>query len=987
MKPFAILPLVLVCLLVAVRGFAAPIDQNSDGLADLWQLLFSAGTLAANEDNDNDGFDNARESLAGTDPRDASSYPEITDIARDTTEIEFHWPGVPGKRYQVQYSPNLAAWSSAPTSLIATTPSTQTFTLALASTPYASNSVLFFRLAVVDVDSDSDSVSDYEEWLAGYDPLRTQTFGQTADREGILQALATPSTLTAGATVLHVYENSSSPARFTLSRSGGLAPLSIHYTLSGSASAGNDFTALPGTVQLPIGKTSVDIELQPLSDSVNETTETAVLTLSSDSSYLIGTPSQAVVTIDDAPETLYVAQLHPVSDTSSGGFGLASVRLAGNQPSGRVALSFSNLRATEVGADFYVSDNGASGPAVLALPAGQITSTTWEVVPTAGLTRDQIIAALTSGRLWARVRSNLFSDGEIFGRLSTAVGWQTFTPPPAPSPAPTAPNSDVDAARFLIQTTFGPTTASIQQARNLSYATWIDQQMALPATSLLTYVQTRRAEWLARTGGTDDGWQTPLQEGFWQAALSAPDQLRQRMALALSEILVVSLDSSLEGEHEGVANYNDLLLRSAFGNYRTLLEDVTLSPMMGQFLSMIRNQKPNTITGAQPDENFAREVMQLFSIGLSQLHPDGTLKLDDNGLPIPTYTQNEIVGLAHVFTGWGPHYDTANPPRWDADTIADRESWFIWGWDPLQPMTLYPEFQDTETRAILDGVSVPASLTGTTRTKLALDTLFQHPNTGPFIARQLIQRFVTSNPSPAYVYRVAQVFANDGTGTRGNLGATLRTLLLDPEARGSELLADQAFGKPIEPLLRFTRLFRAFPIVPPHPGDARFFLNLQWNLPEQSPLLSPTVFNFFQPNYAPPGRIAAAGLAAPEFQIYTETTAISQANLQGGALSWGLWSTEPSNGEDHSVLTLNLAEPLALLNAAGRTPAQAQADLLDFLNLRLLGGHMSSALRTRILAVFTALPAWFDYSNDRQLDRVRTAVYLVLTSPEFAVQR
>jgi len=557
---------------------------------------------------------------------------------------------------------------------------------------------------------------------------------------------------------------------------------------------------------------------------------------------------------------------------------------------------------------------------------------------------------------------------------------------PAPSPDQAVVPSDTEAARFLIQSSFGPSVDSIAHLRFQSYRGWIDDQLAMAPTYHLPYYRNRAIEFLNRSGGDDDGYLTPRQEAWWQHAVTARDQLRQRMAFALSEIFVISQDSSLEDDNEGAAAYYDLLVRQSFGNYRQLLEDVTLSPMMGTYLSMIRNQKPKS--GRQPDENYAREIMQLFSIGLSELNIDGTLRLDVNSQPIPTYTQADIVGLAHVFTGWGPHFDPASPPRWSDGTIAKANDWFLYGWDPLLPMTFNTSYGDLQARQILDGTMVPATLTGPQRLKLALDTLFNHPNVGPFLANQLIQRFVTSNPSPAYVGRVASAFNNNGSGVRGDLGATLRAVLLDPEARNQQSPAEVKFGKLTEPLLRMTRLFRAFPPTPrPYAamGDDRMFLNYVYAMDEQSPLFSPTVFNFFKPGFAKAGPIASAGLVSPEFQIFDDVTAMLETNRNYGLIYSGISVGEPVNTGTN--MKLDLAEPLGILTAPGRTHVEAQAALVDYLNLRLLGGNMSSFLRQKILDTYASLPTSFTYTTANEQKRVQVGLYLVMFSPEFNIQR
>ena len=498
----------------------------------------------------------------------------------------------------------------------------------------------------------------------------------------------------------------------------------------------------------------------------------------------------------------------------------------------------------------------------------------------------------------------------------------------------------------------------------------------------------RANEWIAR-GDESGGWQGPRNEIWWQRALTAPDQLRQRMAFALSQIFVISQFGQLDIHHEGVTLYYDMLLRHSFGNYRDLIKDVTLSPMMGTYLSMMRNRKPDPLTGHEPDENYAREVKQLFSVGLSETHLDGSLRLDAEGLPIPTYTQEETVGLAHIFTGWGPHYDPANPPRWNngAGDVANRNDWFLYGYDALREMSYYPDFHDNQERVILGGHIIPAGTDGVDRMRQALDTIFQHPNTGPFMARQLIQKFVTANPSPGYIARVASVFNDNGSGVRGDLGATLKAVLLDYEARAEAPRQSYGFGKPSEPLLRIARSLRVLPGNLPKPGDPNYYINFQYGIPEQAPLLASSVFNFYQPGYSNPGPIARAGLLSPEFQIFAETNGLRQANQNLSIITWGIWTPEEISPGNNHRFSFDYTSLIAILNTPGLTPLQAQNRLIDHLDVRFLFGKMSPQLRSQILAAYGSLPGWFGFTNERQEARVELALYLVLNSPEFFVQK
>jgi uncharacterized protein (DUF1800 family) len=369
------------------------------------------------------------------------------------------------------------------------------------------------------------------------------------------------------------------------------------------------------------------------------------------------------------------------------------------------------------------------------------------------------------------------------------------TPPPAtaaPTPAPaglrTGVESKSDAARFLTQATFGPTLADIDAlAVDGSFDAWLDAQRALPPSLQLPYLREQRA------AGTVLN-RNHRMEAWWRNALTAPDQLRQRMAFALSEILVVSDEDPVLGiRPEGVAYYYDLLTQHALGNYRELLEAVTLSPAMAHYLSMFGNRRPDPSIGLRADENYARELMQLFTVGLVELNPDGTPRLGGDGKTLPTYSQADIENLARVFTGWSWVADGfwTNAPNWTA---------------PLQPDARY---HDSDAKTIIGGARIPAGLDARAELERALDTLFAHDNLGPFLGQQLIQRLVTSNPSPAYVARVAAVFDDNGRGERGDLYAVARAILLDPEARDGHRSAPRTFGKLREPLLRVSALWRA----------------------------------------------------------------------------------------------------------------------------------------------------------------------------------
>ncbi|MDX1507123.1 MAG: DUF1800 domain-containing protein, partial [Woeseiaceae bacterium] len=417
--------------------------------------------------------------------------------------------------------------------------------------------------------------------------------------------------------------------------------------------------------------------------------------------------------------------------------------------------------------------------------------------------------------------------------LAACGGGGASSPPPGPPPPPPPPPiTKAEAYQFLNQTTFGATEAEADRVITMGFDAWIDDQLRQPASLQLPHL-------FSLPPPTFPFELQPDRVDIWfRNALFGQDQLRQRVAFALSEIMVVSQLGALNNAPWSLASYYDMLAQGAFGNYRDLIEDVTLHPSMGVYLSMLGNEKPNPALNIRPDENYARELMQLFSIGLVELNNDGSQKLDGNNQPIPTYDQAIIEGFAHVYTGWtyagAPSFAEARP------TVQNQ----------VVPMQLYPDFHDTGEKLLLNGVTLPARNDGNQDLADALDNIFNHPNVGPFIAIRLIQRLTTSNPSPGYINRVANVFNNDGTGTRGNLGAVVKAILMDPEARPD--MPMEIDGKLKEPLLRVTQLWKNYDAAS---ASGRYPFGFAYILLGQGPLQSPSVFNFFSPFYAPPGEI------------------------------------------------------------------------------------------------------------------------------------
>ena len=554
----------------------------------------------------------------------------------------------------------------------------------------------------------------------------------------------------------------------------------------------------------------------------------------------------------------------------------------------------------------------------------------------------------------------------LFGAAATlALGalsgcGSSSSPSPAPTPPPPVTITSNEAARFLTQATFGPTDTDIARVQAIGYGAWIDEQFALAPTLHLPYVQAQNT---ASTAASFDH----VSYSFWKQAITAPDQLRQRMKFALSQITVISAaDGNVANAPDGTANYLDLLGANAFGNYRTLLEAVSKNPMMGMYLSSLANQKTDPITGRVPDENYAREVMQLFSIGLAELNPDGTPKTVGCRFPsCETYSNDDITGLAKVFTGWSwKANDTSNASFRGAGTAGiDRY---------IMPMQAYPQFHETLAKSFL-GTTIAANTLAQPSMTIALDTLFNHPNLCPFIGKQLIQRMVTSNPSPAYVGRVSATCANNGSGLRGDMKAIVRAVLLDDDARSAAKLTDPQWGKLREPVLRLSNWARCFNASS---SSTEFKIRNTDSVSGsigQQPLRAPTVFNFWRPGYVPPNTgIAGANLVAPEFQITHETSIAGYTNTMLGVIVAGV-----------GVSTNNVRDVLPNYTADLAVAANA-TQLVDRVDRCTTYGTMGAALRNDIIGAVNSIPTATptDLGN-----RVYTAILLTMASPEYLVQK
>jgi uncharacterized protein (DUF1800 family) len=578
----------------------------------------------------------------------------------------------------------------------------------------------------------------------------------------------------------------------------------------------------------------------------------------------------------------------------------------------------------------------------------------------------------------AALALTLAACGGDSGGEAAPVPATTPTPTPAGGQTSTIakPQSDAEAARFLMQAQLSATDDDIAALRSQGFEPWLSSKMS-EAMSQSGF------DWLASRGYNEVNESRYFASNaifdymVWQQLMVAPDGVRKRAALALSEIFVVSLNAlDFNWRSQGLAHYWDQLNSNAFGSFRQLLEDVTLNAAMGVFLNTKGNQKEDASTGRQPDENYAREVMQLFTIGLAELNLDGSPKLDAQSTPIPSYTESDVSNLARVFTGYDwdrtGNVKTVDPGGNGTRTLGDSKFTQL-------PMTLDFTTFDPVIRAsnhsMLEakflGVTIAANTDGRIALKTALDTLANHPNVGPFIGKQLIQRLVTSNPSPAYVRRVATIFNNNGSGVRGDLKAVFKAILTDDEARSDVGLNSTTFGKVREPIVRLAQWARSF-------GASSASGN--WLLPDtsnpgtslgQSPLRAPSVFNFFRPGYVPANTaLAANNLVGPEFQTVSEVTTAGYVNFLG---------TVAGNTLARGDIKAAYTKELALVTDT--------AALIDRLNLILASGQLTEANRATIKTALDSVAVTATSTDAVKMQRIAMAVTLVMASPDYLIQR
>lgn len=858
-------PALLLGLLAAPAASHA-FDQNGNQQSDIWEVTYGAIGLNATGDADHDGFTNAVECAAGTSPLDPLSHPSLDLLPGGAGIVNAIWPAEAGKVYDIQSSPDLS-----PGTWLTTATITGDGTPLLQSLMTGNQYHYFFRLVARDVDSDGDGLSDWEELKLGLLPgnAQSQRLGNdstntpTTDLQDLTSKWNMPNTITAGLVDGDVREDWPDKGVIAIRRSGGVQPVTVNVTITGTAARGVDYTTIGGNqITVPVGAREAWIEIAPVKDAFVEGPETVIVTVTAGSGYTVGSPNSATVTINDA-STL---------------------------PSAKAAARF--LIQAAFGPDQDDPNDADDYP-------------------------ENVEQMMSMG-----------FDAWITDQFSRPTGY-------------------------------------VQP-----WVDWVEEQSALPGFDI--YGNWKEFSWWSRAMGSPK-----LRPDA--ATTQLPDPLRQRVAFALSEIIVAGdRPEAFAGQQRGFANFYDLMIKHAFGSYRDLLYDVATHPVMGTFLSHLNNQKANPAANTYPDENFAREVMQLFSIGLWQLNADGSRQLDAQGQPVPTYSNADITEMARVFTGM---------------TFADKNFPGTNG-DFTQPMKMVDSFHDFGAKSVLGGHVIPArtadplhpGVEGLKDVSDAVDILFNHPSIAPFVSKQLIQRMVTSNPGAAYISRVASVFMNNGSGVRGDMKAVVRAILLDSDARDPAVMDLPAWGKLREPFLRVVNLARAFNA---YSNSGHYALD-QFNLDHlEDPMNSPSVFNFFLPSYSPQGPVTEAGLVAPEFQIINASTAISGPNyfwnaIDGDLHRWG-------HGNPDYVVRLNSDVELAMIVPAAQInnnvpagPALDSDALIRHLDLVLTGGTLTplqfQIIREAMLRIGTGTWEW-------HRERLRMAVYLIVTSPEFNVLR
>lgn len=787
------------------------------------------------------------------------------------------------------------------------------------------------------------------------------------------------------------YEQNGQFAKFKIDRTGVAGELSINFASAGnpdvtkgSATADDyqlvysDGGEVGDNLLLSANQNSRVIEVRPVADDVHEVPEMLSLALNSGSGYDLTAQRSAQITISDATndsdnQKVFLGAFAAENGAITNGSGVLSFILQGDNDAGMLSYSFSNLGSVQTDQHIHMAPSGTMVKDIE--QTGGLTNYVWNLAPGGIYTNEQqMLEALFNGEFYVNIHTADYPQGEISASLNYDQDIQ-----PVEQTDLSEKQVEQDIIRFLNQATFGATPAAYEALRTQItsngdnriqvYGQWLEEQFSVEQSQMLPLLDTTLAEF-------GDEWPPQVRRDmFWTLALYGKDQLRQRLTLALSEILVISdQNNSVSDAYRGAAGYWDMLGENAFGSYRETLEAVTRSPMMGIYLSHLRNQKANPEIGYYPDENFAREVMQLFTLGLVKRRQNGSIILGSDNLPIETYDNTVIKEMAKVFTGlsFGSYMQggtkVANNGFFLGSQINDSQ--YRW----LAPMKFFPNYHEFSAKTLFSDNGQVLRIGENSQHTVAsvdaeldqvLDALVAHSTTAPNISRKLIQRFVTSNPSPDYIERVADAF-----GDEGDMKTLIKAILLDPEARNPQVLSSQTFGKLKEPVLQMTgilRLLNAQSQVPLGPTGSEPEAIRGYNYGHvdqfvagasvlrvgdidigQAVLSANSVFNFFSPDFAPSGAIAGNSLVAPELQLVTEAQVFKAFNTYNQLLSSGLyrWSVHNTDyiNPAYEPQQFHVRPSYEQLDALWESTEGSSTDkataLVDYLDFYLNGGQL-----------------------------------------------
>ena len=837
------------------------------------------------------------------------------------------------------------------------------------------------------------------------------------------------------------YEKSGIAAEILISRTGDTEAIEVLLAFAGSESpvegsaSSNDYQlfnendeVLSDSINLVQGESTKRIIIRPVSDDVREVPETLVITVVENSGYTLSDQISAEILINDASNEygnsrLFLGTFRSQDNVQTAASGLLSFLLQGDNSKGVLTYTYDNLGSERIDQHIHLSPSGTVIHDIKdedLEQSGSLSQYEWHMEP-GGIftTKQQMLDTLFNGEFYVNVHSADNPGGEILAYMS----FDAFAEPPLQEEL-TVADVDYDIVRFLNQATFGATPRDYEQLRSLIdqdganrlqvYELWIDQQISAPRTSMQDLDNHTYSVF------SEYSQSSLKRESFWPIALYANDQLRQRMTFALSEILVISTENSMiRNRPQGLGSYWDTLANESFGSYKALLKDVTLHPMMGVYLSHLINSKANEDAGTFPDENYAREVMQLFTFGLVHRNKDGSVVLGDDNLPIATYDNETIRNLARVFTGLGLSYAADSTGNSVYENTNFNRSYcgpngslhYCW----TQPMKFFPSYHDFEEKLLFvdngDQIVIPGSAdTGVDQAvnelEMVIEALVEHNTTAPFIARRLIQRFVTSNPSNAYIEKVSSAFGQDG-----DLKQAIKAILLDPEARSPSVVSSSSFGKFKEPILQLTAVFRLFNAsskIALGEGDADLGLietdyvnadhfasnatfikigNVGGGIGQEAQA-APSVFNFFSPDYSPSGKLASEGLVAPELTLITESQIYSMFNQYDQLLHNGFvnFRRNPFSSEEARVRidTTGLEDLWETTPGDTQEKATALVDYVDFyLNSGKLKRTSNSGTRSELIEQVESASC----VSEPICDRDKLLIYGAALAPEFQIQQ